>query len=224
MTWKEYFTSSIGKKLVMAVTGISLILFLIVHSSINGMIFFNDHGETFNVYAHFLSHNFIMHLIEFLLFAGLVLHIIQGLMLWAQNNAKRPIKYAVNPGNATSKWYSRSMGILGSLLLIFLVIHLSHFWWGTKMAMYGSGDDSTHNLYEEMQHAFAIPWVVIVYILGVIALCWHLIHGFSSAFQTLGINSPKYNGIIKTVGIVYSLVICIAFCLMPLAFHFGWID
>ncbi|GBL35381.1 hypothetical protein EMGBS15_09760 [Filimonas sp.] len=206
----------------MAITGISLILFLIVHATVNGMVFFNDNGETFNFYAHFLSHNWLMRLAEVGLFVGLIVHIIQGLMLWSQNNSKRPVKYAINPGNATSKWYSRSMGILGSLLLIFLVIHLSHFWIDTKAALYVTHEED--NLYEEMKEVFSHLWVVVVYIAGVVALCWHLIHGFQSAFQTLGINSPKYNALIKNAGIVYSLIICLAFSMMPLAFHFGWIQ
>ena len=222
MTWKEYFTSSIGKKLVMALTGISLILFLIVHSSVNGMIFFNDNGETFNTYAHFLSHNGLMRIVELGLFAGLILHIVQGIMLTLQNNSKRPVKYAVNPGNATSKWYSRSMGILGSLLLIFLVIHLSQFWISTKNALYITGEE--HNLYLQMKDVFKNELMIVVYLLGVIALCWHLIHGFSSSFQTLGINSPKYNSLIKTAGIIYSILVCAAFAAMPLAFYFGWIQ
>ena len=222
MTWKEYFTSSIGKKLVMALTGFSLMLFLIVHATVNGMIFFNDNGETFNFYAHFLSHNWLMRLAEVGLFVGLILHMIQGLMLWAQNNAKRPVKYAVNPGNATSKWYSRSMGLLGSLLLIFFVIHLSHFWIDTKAALYVTGQEE--NLYLQMKEVFQHLWIVIVYEVGVIALCWHLIHGFSSAFQTMGVNSPKYNPMIKSAGNVYSIIICLAFAMMPLAFFFGWIQ
>lgn len=222
MTWKEYFTSSIGKKLTMAITGIFLILFLIVHSVANGCIFLNDGGVTYNAVARFLSHNWIVRFLEIGLFAGLFAHIIQGLMLTIQNNKRRPIKYAVNPGNATSKWYSRSMGILGSLLLIFLVIHLKDFFIGTKIALYSG--DTPHNLFEEMKEEFANPIIVGVYLVGVIALCWHLIHGFSSAFQTFGVNSPKYNPIIKTVGIVYSIVVCLAFAMMPLAFHFGWIQ
>ena len=149
MTWKEYFTSSIGKKLVMSLTGISLLLFLLVHATVNGMIFFDDNGETFNTYAHFMSHNWLLRIIEVGLFAGLILHIVQGLMLTAQNNLKRPVKYAVNPGNATSAWYSRSMGILGSLLLIFLVIHLSHFWIQTKASLYVTHQED--NLFEEMK-------------------------------------------------------------------------
>jgi succinate dehydrogenase / fumarate reductase cytochrome b subunit len=222
MTWKEYFTSSIGRKLVMAITGLSLIVFLIVHGTINGMIFFNDHGKMFNQYAHFLSHNWLIRLAEVGLFAGFILHIVQGFILTYQNNQRRPVKYAVNPGNATSKWYSRSMGVLGSLLLIFLVIHLGHFWVGTKASLYITGEE--HNLYEEMRVVFSNLGVVIVYLVGVVALCWHLIHGFTSAFQTLGVNSKKYNPIIRNVGIAYSLMVCIAFALMPLAFYFEWIQ
>lgn len=222
MTWKEYFTSSIGKKLVMAFTGLFLILFLIVHATINGMIFFDDNGEMFNYYAHFFSHNWIIRIMEVGLFVGLILHAVQGLMLTFQNQSKRPVKYAVNPGNATSKWYSRSMGVLGSLLLIFLIIHLRHFWIETKASLYITGEEN--NLFEEMKEVFSELWVVIFYSIGVISLCWHLIHGFKSAFQTIGINSPKYNGIIQTVGIAYSLIICFAFLMMPIALHTGWIQ
>lgn len=205
----------------MAFTGIFLILFLIVHSVANSCIFLNDNGATYNAVAHFLSHNWIVRILEVGLFVGIFAHIIQGLMLTFQNNSKRPVKYAVNAGNATSKWYSRSMGILGSLLLIFLVIHLKDFFIGTKIALYGG--DQPHNLFEEMREEFRSPIVVIIYLVGVISLCWHLIHGFSSAFQTLGINSPKYNAMIKTLGIAYSLIVCLAFALMPIAFHLDWI-
>lgn len=208
----------------MSITGIFLILFLIVHAGANSCIFLNDNGETFNEVAHFLSHNWILRLLELGLFVGIIAHIIQGLMLTAQNNSKRPVKYAVNPGNATSKWYSRSMGLLGTLILLFLVIHLSHFWWGTKMALYGNVDDASHNLYHEMCEAFKIEWVVIVYILGVISLGWHLIHGFNSAFQTLGVNSPKYNGLIKTAGYIYTVIICLAFIMMPVMIYCGWLN
>jgi succinate dehydrogenase / fumarate reductase cytochrome b subunit len=222
MTWKAYFTSSIGKKLVMAITGIFLVLFLIVHAGANSCIFLNDQGETYNAVAHFLSHNWIVRFLELGLFVGIIAHIVQGLMLTAENNNKRPVKYAVNPGNATSKWYSRSMGVLGSLLLIFLVIHLKDFFIGTKVALYSG--DQPHNLYEEMKEEFSNIWIVAIYLLGVAALFWHLVHGFSSAFQSLGVNSPKYNGIIKSVGMVYTVIICLLFALMPIAFHFEWLN
>ena len=121
MTWKQFFTSSIGKKFTMAITGIFLVLFLIVHAGINSCIFLNDGGATFNTMGHFMSHNWIVRFLEIGLFAGLIMHIIQGLMLWSQNSKARPVGYAFNQPSKNSKWYSRSMGILGSLLLMFIV-------------------------------------------------------------------------------------------------------
>ena len=206
----------------MAFTGIFLILFLIVHAGANSCIFLNDEGATYNAVARFLSHNWIVRFLEIGLFAGLIAHIVQGLLLTVDNNKKRPVKYAVEAGNATSTWYSRSMGILGSLLLIFLVIHLKDFFIGTKVALYTG--DQPHNLYEEMKEEFSNIWIVLVYLIGVIALGWHLIHGFSSAFQTIGVNSPKYNAIIRNVGYAYTIIICVAFAIMPLAFYFQWLQ
>jgi succinate dehydrogenase / fumarate reductase cytochrome b subunit len=222
MTWKHFFTSSIGKKFTMAFTGLFLITFLIVHAGINSCIFLNDNGETFNTVAHFMSHNWILRFVEVGLFAGLILHIIQGLLLWKQNKAARPIGYYQNKPGKNSTWYSRSMGILGTLLLLFLIMHLSHFYVGTKVALYSG--DQPHNLFEEMQEVFSQWWIVALYLAGLIALFWHLFHGFQSAFQTFGINHKRFTPLIKTLGTGYSIIICILFALMPLAVHFKWIN
>ncbi len=226
MTWKFFFTSSIGKKLTMGLTGLFLITFLVVHVGVNSCIFVNDGGETFNAAAHFMSHNWLIRIMEIGLFAGLILHIIQGLLLWKQNMAARPVRYAVNDPKENSKWYSRSMGLLGTLLLFFLIIHISKFFVDTKIALYADGgiNDAGHNLYYEMKEEFQTWWVVVIYVLGVISLFWHLLHGFQSAFQTLGINHKRYTPFIKTLGIGYSIVVCVLFALMPVAFYMGWIQ
>ena len=226
MTFKHLFSSSIGKKLTMGLTGLFLVTFLIVHAGVNACIFINDGGETFNAAAHFMSHNWVIRIMEIGLFAGLIAHIVQGLLLWKQNTAARPTKYAMSAANENSKWYSRSMGILGSLLLIFLVIHISKFFVGTKVAIYADGgaNDASHNLYLEMKEEFQKWWVVLIYILGIISLFWHLLHGFQSAFQTLGINHKRYTPLIKTIGVGYTFIICLLFLLMPIAFYFGWIQ
>jgi len=223
MTWKSFFSSSIGKKFAMGLTGLFLITFLIVHAGINSCIFLNDGGETFNAAAHFMSHNWIIRFMEIGLFAGLFIHIIQGLILWKQNKNARPVGYAVNAVSTNSKWYSRSMGLLGTLLLFFLIIHVSKFFVSTKIALYGSGDEE-HNLYYQMKEEFAKWWVVVIYLFGVASLFWHLLHGFSSAFQTLGINHKRYTPIIKAAGAAYSVIICVLFALMPLAFYLEWIE
>ncbi|MEO5893436.1 MAG: succinate dehydrogenase cytochrome b subunit [Ferruginibacter sp.] len=236
MTWKNFFASSIGKKITMGLTGFFLITFLIVHCGINSMIFFNDNGETFNHWGHLMGTNLIIRTMEIGLFAFLILHIVQGLILWKQNTGARPVKYIVNNPQANSKWYSRSMGLLGTLILIFLVLHLYHFWtpsrFGglagihpleeTTLGDYNNQD--VHNLYKEMQVVFQNNIiVVVVYILGVISLCWHLFHGFQSAFQTFGLNHKRYTPVIKAAGIGYSLIICILFALMPVAIYLNWI-
>jgi succinate dehydrogenase / fumarate reductase cytochrome b subunit len=221
MTWKHFFTSSVGKKFIMAFTGLFLILFLIVHAGINSCIFLNDNGATFNEVAHFMSHNWIMRFLEVGLFAGLIAHIIQGLMLWKQNKAARPVGYYYNKPEKNSTWYSRSMGILGTLLLLFLIMHLAQFYVGTKVALYSG--DRPHNLYEEMLELFSIWWIVALYVAGVIALFWHLYHGFQSAFQSLGFHHSKYSPIIKTLGTGYAVIICILFALMPVSMYLGWV-
>jgi len=221
MTWKQLFTSSIGKKFTMGFTGIFLILFLIVHAGLNSCIFLNDGGATFDAAAHFMSHNWIMRFLEIGLFAGLIMHIVQGLMLWSQNNKARPVQYQFNQPSKNSKWYSRSMGILGTLLLLFLVMHLSHFYVSTKMSLYGGRPEKS--LFEEMKEVFSHQWIVALYLIGVISLFWHLYHGFQSAFQTLGMHHKKYTPIINKAGFIYALIICLLFALMPVSMYMGWI-
>ena len=202
------------------------------------MIFFNDGGETFNHWAHFMGTNLIVRIMEIGLFAGLLLHIIQGLILWAQNNKARPVKYKMNKASGNSKWYSRSMGLLGTLLLLFLVLHIYHFWTPSRLggiAGIHSLSETTlgaeyngqpvHNLYAEMQIVFEENLlIVIIYVLGVISLAWHLLHGFQSAFQTLGINHKRYTPIIKAFGVGFSIIVPLIFALMPIAFYLKWIE
>ncbi len=221
MTWKHLFTSSIGKKIVMSLTGLFLIIYLIIHASVNAMIFYNDNGETFNRAAYFMAHNFFIRFLEIGLFAGFLIHIIQGLVLWTQNRAARKISYNKRDLPGKIKWYSWRMGILGSLLLLFLVMHLSHFWAGTKNEMYFSGPQV--NLYNEMKEIFTNPFLFTLYMLGLASLLFHLLQGFQSAFQTLGINHRRWTPIVKGIGVFYSYVICILFAFMPIAFMAGWL-
>ena len=128
MKWSALFNSSVGRKWTMGLTGIFLILFLIVHVGLNACIWAMDGGVMFNKAAHFMGANVIPRLLEVGLFAGFLLHIFQGWSLELTNRAARKKGYAVPMGNKGSKWYSRSMGILGTLLFLFLVMHLAHFW------------------------------------------------------------------------------------------------
>lgn len=125
-------------------------------------------------------------------------------------------------GNKGSKWYSRSMGLLGTLILIFLIIHLSHFWVPNRSNQgWLLGEEI--NLYERMKATFQEEWVVIVYVLGCISLAWHLVHGFQSAFRTLGVSNKKYLVLLNTVGIAFSVIVPLAFAMMPVSFYLGWL-
>jgi succinate dehydrogenase / fumarate reductase, cytochrome b subunit len=216
MNWKQYFTTSIGKKLQMSLTGIFLIVFLVVHCYINAQIFYNDGGTRFNEAAHFMGTNFVIRTVELGLFAFLILHVVQGLLLWAKNRSRRSVGYAVSAGNKTSAWYSRSMALLGTLILMFLVLHLSKFWAPNRFSQLTGGGEL--KLYDMMKEEFQVPWVVAVYIFGCISLAWHLVHGFYSAFQTLGLGTHKYKGMIKFIGIAFSIIVPLAFIMMPVAF------
>jgi succinate dehydrogenase / fumarate reductase, cytochrome b subunit len=222
MSWvTKTLSSSLGRKLIMGVTGLSLIIFLIVHCGINSLIFFNDGGESFNHAAEFMGTNWLIRTAEVGLMLGFIIHIVDGLMLWNSNKAKRPVKYAIVKGEANSTWYSRSMGLLGTLLLIFLIIHLRHFWVVSRFTDEITSGKET--LFGEMREVFQNPFVVIVYVLGCISLAYHLMHGFQSAFQTMGWNHPKYTPFVKSLGKWFSIIVPIVFAAMPISMYFGWI-
>ncbi len=207
-----FLKTSVGKKVLMGLTGLFLVSFLVVHVSLNATIFMMDGGQTFNSGADFMAHNPVIRIVEIVLFAGLIIHILQALTLTLANKKARPVAYAKIDGAANSSWYSRSMGILGSLLLLFLVTHLSHFWIDTKIAVFKHQE---HNTYLEMKEVFSHWYVVLIYLVGVIALCYHLLHGFQSAFQSLGLNHKKYTPLIKKVGVWFSIIVCLLFAAMP---------
>jgi succinate dehydrogenase / fumarate reductase cytochrome b subunit len=167
---------------------------------------------------------------EYVLFIGFFIHIIQGLVVEFQNRAKRKIGYEVNLGNRGSKWYSRSMGLLGTILLIFLIIHWSHFWVPSRFTHAGmeepiimSNGRVSHDMFNLMKVTFGHWWVVILYVVGCISLAWHLIHGFQSAFRTLGLHNKKYLNMVNAFGVGFSIIVPLLFALMPLSFKFGWI-
>ena len=235
MNWSQLFTSSIGKKIVMSVTGLFLISFLVVHVSVNACIFKDafdpaDDGDMFNRAAQFMARTVVIRIMEIVLFAGFFIHIIQGLAVTFQNQAKRKIGYEINLGNRGSKWYSRSMGLLGTILLLFLLLHWWHFWIPSRFTHAGletpkllSNGFIGHDMFHLMKATFSEWRIVIVYIVGCISLAWHLMHGFQSAFRTLGLHNKKYLNMVNAIGVGFSIIVPLIFALMPLSFIMGWI-
>jgi succinate dehydrogenase / fumarate reductase cytochrome b subunit len=230
MKWSELFTSSIGKKWVMGLTGLFLISFLVIHAGINACIWANDGGVMFNKAAHFMGATVVIRILEVGLFIGIFIHIIQGYVLEFSNRSKRGVGYNVSIGNKGSKWYSRSMGLLGTILLLFFIIHWYHFWIPSRITGAGlnevalpGSEKKLHNVFALMQVTFSELWVVIVYVFACFSLCWHLIHGFQSAFRTVGVSNPKYLALIRNTGIAYSVIISLAFAMMPVSMYLGWV-
>ena len=235
MTFRQMFTSTIGKKFVMALTGISLILFLVVHVGLNATIWNNDDGKMFNTGANFMGSMLVIRIVEVGLFVGIILHIIQGYLLTVQNQGKRKVGYAVQYGNRGSKWYSRSMGLLGTLILLFLIMHIWHFWVPSRFGDFAGAkaleethyDNALaaqyHDLYARMVEVFQNPIVVILYVLGCISLAYHLMHGFESAFRTIGLHNNRYLKIIRYTGRGFSIIVCLAFAMMPVSMYLGWV-
>ena len=223
MSWITHtVTSSIGKKLLMSLTGIFLCTFLIVHLSGNLQVFKDDGGYAFNVYAVFMTTFPLIKIISYGLYALILFHAFWGLYLTYQNRKARPTQYAFV--NKSSTWASRNMAVLGTVLLVYLAVHMGDFWLKMKldqlpMITYPGIEGEMKDLYFRVAEAFKNPILVGAYILGMIVLAFHLHHGFQSAFQTLGINHKKYTPTIKGIGFVFSIVIPLGYAIIPI-YHF----
>jgi len=232
MKWSELFTSSVGKKLVMALTGLFLISFLVVHVGINSCIYATlfdqeDHGAMFNKAAHFMGSSYVIRILEIGLFVGFFIHIIQGLVLEFQNRSKRKTGYHIKMGSQGSKWYRKSMGLLGTIILIFLIIHWKQFWIPSRFT--GVQDINVdgkpiHNLFGLMVSTFSELWVVILYVVACGSLAFHLVHGFQSSFRTMGVHNKRYIVLLRNMGIGFSIIVPLLFALMPVSMYFQWVS
>ena len=222
MNWlTRFLTSSIGQKTVMSLSGLFLITFLLVHLIGNLQLLLPDEGRAFNEYAEFMTNNPVIKTTSYLLYASFLLHAIQGFALWWQNRQARGTEgYAVKRTRAvkTNSFASRYMAALGTIILVFLVLHLYQFWLQTKLGLLESvtyDDLEVGNLYLPIYEVFHNPLFVIFYIFSMIVVGLHLWHGFQSAFQTLGLNHKKYTPLIKGMGAVYSIVVPLGFAAIP---------
>lgn len=224
----SFITSSIARKFVMSITGIFLITFLLAHLTGNLLLLKSDGGEAFNVYAHFMKHNILIILSEFVLAAGFLFHIVQGIALVIENKKARPIQYAYGDKSESKSKFSKWMGPLGIAILVLLIVHLLDFfaYKYTADLMGGVGMKT----YEGVEMAdlatlvyakFSSLFYVILYVVFMLVLAFHLHHGFHSAFQSLGLNHKKYTPIIKKVGTVYAILIPLVFALIPIMIYFG---
>lgn len=223
MSWfTRALSSTIGRKVIMSLTGLFLITFLIVHVSGNMLLFKDDGGEAFNLYAEFMTTSPLIRVASIVLYSGLILHIVYSIILTFINRSARPVGYKKAHPNENSSWRSRNMGVLGTIIFIFLVIHMRTFWYtmhfGDIPVVNYEGVE-VNDLYTVVKASFSQWWYTAFYILAMVGLGFHLVHGFWSAFQTLGLSHKKYTPFIKTLSLWFSIIICILFTSMPVYFY-----
>jgi succinate dehydrogenase / fumarate reductase cytochrome b subunit len=206
----DTYSTSIGKKITVGLTGVLLLVYLVVHLAGNLLLFRGDNGAAFDAYAETLPSLLIINIIEYLLFAIFLLHIVTGTIVWYQNRKARPVPYAVHRKNDTSNPLSRIMFVTGSVVFIFLVIHLRTFWAPSRFGT------ETASMYATVVEAFSSPLYSVFYILAMGLLAFHLRHGFQSALQTFGLKNAKYTGLIEGAGVIFWLLIPVGFAAIPL--------
>ena len=219
-----FLKSSIGRKIAMALSAFFLMFFILQHFAINVLSVFNP--DAFNEVSHFMGTNpLVQFVLQPILMFGVVYHFVMGFVLEFRNRASRSVSYAVNNGNANSTWMSRNMIYSGGFILVFLVMHFIDFWIPELNVKYLVGDTSglladgsDYRYFEELQNKFVPLWRVILYCIGFIFLALHLLHGFNSAFQSVGGNN-KYTNSLKNVGKAYAVLIPLGFVIIAL-FHF----
>ncbi len=219
-----FFNASVGKKFIMSVSGLFLILFLAVHLIVNLLLIFDDSGELYNVAANFMATNPAIRVIEPLLGLGFLVHIVWSFVLEYNNWKARPVKYNKNNKSATSSWSSRNMLVLGGIILVFLVIHIINFYWIIRfnpeemdtVTIDGVHMEDSYTLVADL-FKYSIAYNIF-YIISAILLGFHLSHGFWSAFHTLGWNNDNWMNRLQIIGKVYAVIIAVGFSVIPLYF------
>jgi len=213
MGWlAQSLNTSIGKKIIMAITGLLLILFLVVHLLNNLLLFVGPEIFNENV-ARLEAIKPLIRVVEILLVLIFFYHIYTALKLWWENRKANPQKYAVNANKENSTIYSRWMVITGSFIFVFLIVHLATMWMTYNWGMGGSEE-----FYEVIKELFAQPIWALFYLIIMIFLGFHMNHAFQSAFQTFGWNHKKYFPLVQNIGTVIAIIFSIGFGSIPIYF------
>ena len=218
---KQYFNSKIFQKALAALSFGFLILFLIGHLAGNLQLFIPGEigKKQFNAYALFMTTNPAVMILSYLTYFSILLHSTLTIFLTLKSKSVRPVKYLVNSGSSNSTWSSRNMAFLGTVLLIFLIVHLRSFWYEMHFGEIGLDKWGNKDLYTVTVTAFDNIFYTAFYVLSMIMLAFHLHHGVESAFQTLGLNTLKYEKTIKFIGQGIAVVIPLVFATIPITLY-----
>jgi len=215
-----FFKSSIGRKIAMALSALFLIIFLIIHLAVNITSLFSE--DVFNQLSHFMGTNPLIQFgLQPVLIFGVVFHFIMGFVLEIQNRRAVGISYKRNNGGANSTWMSRNMIYSGLVILAFLVLHFGDFWVHEINVKYiDVQPEDPSRYFHELVEKFHDPIRVAAYVVAFVLLALHLMHGFTSSFQSLGISASRKK-FLKNLGLGYSIIIPLGFIIIALFHHFN---
>lgn len=215
-------TTTLQYKLIMSATGLFLCFFLVIHllGNLQLMLSSDRAQEQFNWYSHLLSGNILIKIVSWVLYVSLIAHAVYALIITRRNSIANGNKYYYDKRKAASSWNSRNMGVLGTIILVFLVIHFKDFWYEYMFTKLPLDSEGNKDLYTIVIKTYEQLWYVIIYEVSFIALGFHLLHGFFSAARTLGLYHPKYVRAVKIFGWIYTLLITLGFMAIPLYIHF----
>jgi succinate dehydrogenase / fumarate reductase cytochrome b subunit len=215
--------TTIQYKLVMAGTGLFLCFFLVIHllGNLQLLLPVAEAKEQFNWYSHLLAGNMLIKVISWVLLISIIAHAVYALLLAAKTKKANGTKYVYDKRNEVSPWNSRNMGLLGTVILVFLVIHLKDFWYVSDFTTMVLDKQGYKDMYSVVILTFHQWWYVLIYEISFIALGFHLLHGFFSAARTLGLNHPKYAKLVRYTGWLYTAFITGGFMLIPIVVYFN---
>ncbi|MFI1772900.1 succinate dehydrogenase cytochrome b subunit [Thalassobellus citreus] len=215
-----FIKSSIGRKIAMALSALFLIFFLIIHLAVNITSLFSE--DLFNELSHFMGTNpLVQFALQPVLIFGVVFHFVLGFVLEIKNKKAQGVAYARNNGAANSTWMSRNMIYSGLAILAFILLHFIDFWLPEVNHKYIEflPEDPTR-YFGELQHKFVPIWRVAAYVVAFVFLGLHLAHGFTSAFQSMGVTASRKKTL-QNIGKMYSIIIPLGFIIIALFHHFN---
>jgi succinate dehydrogenase / fumarate reductase cytochrome b subunit len=220
--FRQLLSHTLSRKNLMALTGFFLCFFLVIHLFGNLQLLLPAEAARwqFNFYSKLLSENIFIVLISYVLFASILVHAVYALLITIQNRRSNGKRYEYDRRSVSSKWYSRSMGLLGTIILFFLIIHLRDFWYQLQFGHVPLDKDGQKDLYTLVISVYQNGWYVLLYVLCMFALGYHLLHGFFSAARTLGFYNARYVHWVRVIAWFYSVGIAGGFALIPIYIHF----
>ena len=223
---KGLFKSSVSRKNMMAISGLFISFFLVIHLIGNLILIIPDSffpiefwgnvasvHDMYNAYSHFLVHFWPVTVIAWILYAFIIIHIVDAIAITIQNRKSQGDTYVMSD-KSSSTWYSRNMGILGTILAGFIIIHMAQFWLKYKVL------EVEEDLYNLVVATFKVEWFVILYVVSIIAMGFHLVHGIESAHTSLGVYQKRLVKIVKVFAFWFSIVLTLLYAIIPIIIYF----